>query len=203
MEKRSMTEQPDIPPKTARKWLAFAPLGLFVALAAVFLIQLESGKDNSVIPSALVGKPAPRVALEPLQGSGRPGFDPALLDGGVTLVNVFASWCVPCRDEHPVLMGMAGDPRFQIIGHNYKDKPENAVGFLSELGNPYDRIGVDPDGRAGIEWGVYGVPETFIVGPDGIILGKHVGPLTPDVVRAEIMPMVDKALAESLQKKTP
>jgi cytochrome c biogenesis protein CcmG/thiol:disulfide interchange protein DsbE len=177
-----------------RPWLVLLPLALFAALAALFLAQLMSGRDVSAIPSALIGHPAPATALPPLEGTGLPGIDGTDFAGKVTVVNVWASWCVPCRDEHPHLMQLAGDPRFTLAGLNYKDKPENARRFLGELGNPFAAIGVDASGRAGIDWGVYGVPETFVVGRDGRIAWKHVGPFDDRSVREELMPQVEKAL---------
>jgi cytochrome c biogenesis protein CcmG/thiol:disulfide interchange protein DsbE len=113
----------------------------------------------------------------------------------VTLVNVWASWCAPCREEHPVLLALSADKRFGIAGLNYKDAPENARRFIGSLGNPYSAIGVDSAGRAAIDWGVYGVPETFLVGKDGKILLKHVGPLTEQSVTADLLPAIEKALA--------
>ena len=179
-----------------RGWLALLPLALFLALAAIFLTQLVSGRDSSVVPSALIGQSAPQVPLPALEGSGLPGLDPSLFQGRVTLVNVWASWCAPCRIEHPLLMQLAGDERVAIVGMNYKDKPENARRFLGELGNPYDEIGVDGNGRAAIDWGVYGVPETFLVGRDGRIAWKHVGPFSPDIVESRLIPEIEKALAD-------
>lgn len=180
-----------------RRWLALLPLALFLALAGVFLAQLLSGRDVSVVPSALIGRPAPDTPLPPLEGSGLPGFEPSQFDGKVTLVNVWASWCAPCRLEHPLLMRIAQDERIAIAGLNYKDRPENARRFLGELGNPYSAIGVDDSGRAAIEWGVYGVPETFLVGRDGTILYKHVGPITDEIAATRLQPEIDKALAAS------
>ena len=113
----------------------------------------------------------------------------------MTLVNVWASWCAPCRQEHPLLYELSQDKRFSIAGLNYKDRPENARRFLGELGNPYKAIGVDDAGRAAINWGVYGVPETFLVGKDGKIAYKHVGPLSPESIAGEVMPQIEKALA--------
>lgn len=182
-------------PRKPRVWLALLPLAVFAALAAIFFIQLERGGDKEAIPSALIGKPAPQTSLPPLDSTGLPGFETAALKGNVTLVNVWASWCAPCREEHPLLMEMAADPRFVIAGINYKDKPENAARFLGSLGNPFAAIGRDDSGRAVIDWGVYGVPETFLVGKDGTILFKHVGPLTPEAVRSDLMPQIEKALA--------
>lgn len=182
-------------PKPGRRWLAALPFAVFMALAGVFLFQLVSGRDASVVPSALIGAPAPRTVLPPLEGTGLPGFDPSQFAGKVTLVNVWASWCAPCRQEHPLLMRLAQDGRIAIAGLNYKDRPENARRFLGELGNPYSAIGTDSTGRAAIEWGVYGVPETFLVGPDGTILYKHVGPFTAEVVTGALLPEIDRALA--------
>lgn len=182
-------------PRPARRLLVLLPLAAFLLLAALFLMQLLSGRDAATIPSALIGAPAPATALPPLPGSPLPGLDSAALKGDVTLVNVWASWCAPCREEHPVLMALAADGRLRVAGINYKDKAENALRFLGELGNPFDAIGADTSGRTAIDWGVYGVPETFLVGRDGRILYKHVGPLTPESVSGELMPEVAKALA--------
>lgn len=172
------------------------PLGFFIALAAIFLMRLESGVDPGAIPSALVGHPAPDFDLPALDGIGVPGLKRADLDGQVTVINVFASWCGPCRLEHPVLEALAKDGRFRVVGINYKDTSENARRFLGELGNPYAAIGVDRRGRAAIDWGVYGVPETFVVGAGGIIEHKVVGPLTRENVEQALMPAIERALAE-------
>jgi cytochrome c biogenesis protein CcmG, thiol:disulfide interchange protein DsbE len=184
-----------------RLLLALLPLIIFMALAAVFTVQLLSGRDESLIPSALIGKPAPAMTLPPVEGLVKdgqpmPGLDPAGFAGQVTLVNVWASWCVPCRVEHPLLMQLAADKRIRLVGLNYKDKPENARSFLGELGNPFSAVGADTTGRAAIEWGVYGVPETFIVGRDGKVLYKHVGPFDPVSIRDELVPVIEKAVAE-------
>lgn len=182
-------------PKKPRRLFVLLPLAMFLALAAVFLLQLYSGRDISVVPSALIGAPAPETKLPPLDGFDLPGLDSAAFAGKVTLVNVFASWCGPCREEHPVLMALAQDRRFDIAALNYKDRPENARRFLGELGNPFRAIGTDETGRTAIDWGVYGVPETFLVGRDGKILYKHVGPLTPEAVTRQLLPQIEKALA--------
>jgi cytochrome c biogenesis protein CcmG, thiol:disulfide interchange protein DsbE len=179
-----------------RRWMALLPLALFLALAAAFLAQLLSGRDTSVVPSALIGQPAPRTELPPLEGEGLPGIDTATFTGKVTLLNVWASWCAPCRQEHPLLLALGQDARLTVAGLNYKDQPRNARRFLGELGNPYDAIGVDQNGRSAIDWGVYGVPETFLIGPDGRILYKHVGPLTPEAIAGELMPAIERALAQ-------
>ena len=178
-----------------RRWLAILPLLVFMALAGIFLAQLLSGRDNSTVPSALIGQPAPATPLPALEGVNLPGFEPSALAGKVTLVNVWASWCVPCRQEHPVLMDLAKQGRVDIVGFNYKDKPENARRFLADLGNPYSALGTDETGRAAIDWGVYGIPETFLIGKDGNIAWKHVGPFDPQNVATTLMPEIEKALA--------
>lgn len=176
-------------------WPIMAGAGAFLVLCGIFAgMLLQPDRDVSSIPSVLIGREAPTTPLPPVEGlldadgTPVPGFDPAMLAGRVTLVNVWASWCVPCRDEHPLLVDLARDSRIQIIGINYKDKTEQAVSFISRLGNPFDAVGVDSNGRAAIEWGVYGVPETYLVGPDGRIAYKHVGPLTPQVISDRILP---------------
>lgn len=178
--------------------LALLPLAAFLALATLFFMRL--GSDTQRLPSALVGRAAPTFSLPPLEGANTPGFSDAdLKTGSVTLVNVFASWCVPCRDEHPVLMRMAADETLKTLGVrmaglSYKDEPSNAARFLRELGSPYAMIGVDRTGRAGVDWGVYGVPETFVVRGDGLIAYKHIGPLSEANVREKLMPEILKAL---------
>jgi len=182
-------------PAPRRRLFVLLPLLVFLGLAGLFLSQLLSGHDSSEIPSALIGLPAPQTSLPPLEGVNLPGLESKDFAGKVTLVNVFASWCAPCREEHPVLLGLSQDKRFTLAALNYKDQPENARRFLGDLGNPYQAIGVDPAGRAAIDWGVYGVPETFVIGKDGKIAYKHVGPLTADSVRALLLPQIEKALA--------
>lgn len=179
-----------------RALFALVPLVVFAALAGIFLMQLMSGRDSSVIPSALIGEPVPQTVLPPLEGSSLPGLDPANFAGRVTLVNVWASWCGPCREEHPFLMQLAQDKRFEVTGLNYKDEPQNALRFIGNLGNPYDAVGTDRGGRAAIQWGVYGVPETFVVDKEGRIAFKHVGPITPEALQNDLMPAIEKALAQ-------
>lgn len=181
--------------KSGPRLIVLLPLAIFLVLAAIFLMQLLSGRDISAVPSALIGEPAPKTVLPPLEGISLPGIDSKQFAGKVTLVNVFASWCAPCREEHPVLMALAQDKRFAIAGLNYKDKPENARRFLGDLGNPYGAVGTDEAGRSAIDWGVYGVPETFVIGKDGKVLFKHVGPLTVQSVQTVMLPQIEKALA--------
>src|ERR1700682_2825577 len=181
-----------------RSWLLALPLIAFAALAAIFWFRLGTS-DPSRIPSALIGRPAPQTALPPLQGlvnegAQVPGLDPAVFKGKVSVVNVWASWCVPCHEEAPLLTELARDKRLQIVGINYKDAPDNARRFLGRYGNPFGIVGVDANGRASIEWGVYGVPETFIVGREGTIVYKLVGPVTSDNVDTVLKVENEKAL---------
>ncbi len=179
--------------------IALLPLIVFLALALIFYKQLADGGASSDIPSALIGKPAPEVVFAPLEGLKQAGapvppLTPELLRnipaGKLAIVNVWASWCGPCRQEHPVLVELGKEDAFSIYGINYKDRTQNALRFLGQLGNPYDAVGVDPKGRGAIEWGVYGIPESFIVGADGAILAKHVGPLTQEAVEKTIRPLL-------------
>jgi cytochrome c biogenesis protein CcmG, thiol:disulfide interchange protein DsbE len=172
-----------------RGWMYLLPVALFALLALAFHRGLQT--DSTLLPSALLDKPAPDFALPPLAGSGEAGFSSADLAGKVSVVNIFASWCVPCRAEHPVLNALAKSSRAPIYGINYKDRPEAARAFLAELGDPYTRIGAD-DGRVGIEWGVYGVPETFVVDRQGHIRYRHVGQLTEADLRQRVLPLIEK-----------
>ena len=181
-------------PRHASRWLLFLPLVAFVALAALFFFRLYSG-DASLLPSALIGRPVPHFDLPPLAGTTTPGLrDADLRQGRVSLVNVFASWCVPCHAEHPLLMRIAADPqlkdRVALFGLAYKDEPENTRRFLGQGGNPFARIGVDRSGRTGIDFGVYGVPETYVVKPDGTIAYRFVGPLSEDSFRQVLLPQI-------------
>lgn len=175
------------------------PLILFIALIALFYVRLYAG-DPRELPSALIGREAPDFILPPLEGlafrdgSPVPGLSRADLGNGqVTVVNVFASWCAPCRDEHPLLEKLAAMDRVRLVGIAYKDKPANTLGFLREVGNPFAAVGMDESGRAAIDWGVYGVPETFIVGKDGRIAYKHIGPITEASLADVILPEIGKA----------
>ncbi|MBB5043520.1 DsbE family thiol:disulfide interchange protein [Shinella fusca] len=181
--------------------LAALPLAVFIALALIFWTQLNSGRDISEIPSALIGTKAPWRDLDPLAGATKDGAPvPALTTqtarGKLTLVNFWASWCVPCRQEHPVILQLSKDPRITVVGVNYKDGAENALRFLGELGNPFSAIGLDPAGRMAIDWGVYGIPESYLVGPDGTILYKRVGPFDDKSLKEGLYPAIEKALGK-------
>lgn len=189
----------DNTPSGNRRLFVLIPLALFAALAALFFYRLGAG-DPSRIPSALIGRPVPETTLPPVAGLTRdnapvPGITPADFKGAVTLVNVWASWCVPCHDEAPLLMKMAEDKRYRIVGINQKDNPDNARRFLGRYGNPFVSVGADANGRASIDWGVYGVPETFVIGKDGRIAYKLVGPITPENIETTLKPAIAKALA--------
>jgi cytochrome c biogenesis protein CcmG, thiol:disulfide interchange protein DsbE len=183
-----------------RPLLIFLPLALFAALATLFVVQLYSG-DASLLPSALIGRQVPAFALPPVEGlPDKPGFSDAdLRQGKVTLVNVFASWCVPCHQEHQLIMRFSTDPALaragaRLFGLAYKDDPANIRGFLAEAGDPYARIGADRKGRTAIDWGVYGVPETFVVKGDGTIAYRFAGPISEESYREVILPEIEKAL---------
>jgi cytochrome c biogenesis protein CcmG, thiol:disulfide interchange protein DsbE len=181
-----------------RRLFTLLPLVIFLGLMAAFLYRLGND-DPSRLPSALIGRLAPATPLPPLDGLSAngavvPGLAAETLPGRVSVVNVWASWCVPCHDEAPLLKTLANDKRFQIVGINYKDVPENARRFLGRYGNPFDAVGVDATGRAAIEWGVYGVPETFVIGRDGKIVYKLVGPITSENIDTVLKPEIEKAL---------
>jgi cytochrome c biogenesis protein CcmG/thiol:disulfide interchange protein DsbE len=177
--------------------LALIPLVVFGGIAAtaakVLYDQDIHGKNIAEIPSALIGTRAPSLNLPPLEGSRLPALTDEAVKGKLTLVNVFASWCIPCRDEHPTLKRLAEDGRLNIVAINYKDRSENALRFLGELGNPYRAIGVDPNGKAAIDWGVYGIPESYLVAPDGTILYKRVGPFDDLSLKDGLFPAIERA----------
>jgi cytochrome c biogenesis protein CcmG, thiol:disulfide interchange protein DsbE len=181
---------------TRRRLIYATPALAFAGLVAVFASRL--GVDPSRIPSNLIGKPVPVFRLPPVQGRTL-GLSDADLIGDVSLVNVFASWCVACREEHPLLMQLASDEIVPIHGLDYEDTPENAARWLNTMGDPYTRTGADRDGRVAIDWGVYGVPETFVVGSDGIIAYKNIGPLTEDAFKETILPLIAR-LREQARK---
>lgn len=173
-------------PPARRSLLLILPLLAFAVLAAILLLRLRSGVDPAALPSAMIGRPVPAFSLPPVPGlmaDGAPvlGLSSADLTGGITVLNVFASWCAPCQVEHPMLMRLAREPGIRVVGIDYKEPtPEAGQRFLARHGVPFGRVGADASGRAAIDFGVYGVPETFIIGPDGVIRDKLVGILTPE-----------------------
>jgi len=176
-----------------RRLLYFLPVLLFAVVAGYFLWGLDSGRDPRAVPSAMIDKPIPEFDLPTIRGMTGPGLAAADLRGhGVTLVNFFASWCIPCRAEHPMLEKLVRDGGVRLVGINYKNKPEEARAWLATLGNPYARLGADESGRVAIDWGVYGVPETFIVDNEGRIRYRQLGPLTPEAIKDTIKPMLRK-----------
>lgn len=196
-----MTRQ-EQPATRRRPWLVALPAIAFAGLAILLWFRLGDD-DPSRIPSALIGRPAPLTTLPPLEGltvAGKPvpGLDSESFKNKVTVLNVWASWCVPCHDEAALLVRLAQDTRIQVTGINYKDTPDNARRFLGRYGNPFSAVGADSNGRAAIEWGVYGVPETFIVGRNGAIAYKLIGPITPDNIETVLKPQIERALRTGL-----
>jgi cytochrome c biogenesis protein CcmG/thiol:disulfide interchange protein DsbE len=185
-----------------RRGLLLAPALIFAAVVVMFVFALQKG-DPSKLPSALIGKPAPPLDLPPLDGlagkDGQPAValaSQALATGQVSVVNFWASWCAPCVEEHPLLVQLAANRGVKLFGINYKDQAANARRFLGRYGNPFTAVGVDASGRAAIEWGVYGMPETFVVDGRGVIAYKHVGPLTPTSLASHLMPAIEAAKAK-------
>ena len=166
------------------------PLALFAAIAAALGVGLTM--DPGTIPTVLKGKAVPEFDLPPVAGREAGLASRDLRVGEVSVVNVFASWCVPCRIEHPLITGLS-DAGIAVYGINHKDRPENAARWLDDFGDPYARTGADLDGRVSIDWGVYGVPETFVVDGQGTIVEKHVGPLTPADIEETILPAIARA----------
>jgi cytochrome c biogenesis protein CcmG/thiol:disulfide interchange protein DsbE len=195
---------PDIP----RRRLAWtlAPVAIFTLIALMFAYALQSG-DPSKLPSALIGKPVPQTtfpALEGLVAGDAPvgGFSSADLGkGAVSVVNFWASWCVPCIQEHPLLIALKDRTGVSIYGVNYKDDPVAARRFLGLHGNPFSAVGVDPKGRGAIEWGVYGMPETFVVNGRGEIAYKHVGPISAASLETKLLPAIEAARSGTLTAK--
>jgi cytochrome c biogenesis protein CcmG/thiol:disulfide interchange protein DsbE len=183
--------------RRSSRWLVFLPIIGFGALTALFFIRLYAG-DASLLPSALIGRTVPHFDLPPLAGIETPGLaDSDLRQGHVTLVNVFASWCVPCHAEHATLMEIANSPEFKdrvgLVGLAYKDAPENTRRFLGQGGNPFAQIGIDASGRVAIDFGVYGVPETYVIKGDGTIAYRFVGPLSGEALRQILVPQIAAA----------
>lgn len=172
------------------------PIVIFAGLGAFFFWGLFNNDDR--LPSALIGRPMPEFTLPPVEGR-EDGLSSADLTGHVSLVNVWASWCVPCRAENPLMVDLAGTGEVPIYGINYKDTADEAQAFLDELGNPFTSIGADRDGRVAIDWGVYGVPETYVIDAEGRIAHKHVGPFNRKILETEILPLVRRLQEEAEQ----
>jgi cytochrome c biogenesis protein CcmG/thiol:disulfide interchange protein DsbE len=187
------TETAVVPKRSLRRALFLVPLLLFAAVAVFLAIGLT--RNPREVPSPLIGKPVPEFSLPPVKGRTL-GLSNRDLKGEVALVNVFASWCVACREEHPLLMQLKAQGFVPIHGLNYKDRPDDAARWLDTLGDPYTRTGADLDGRVGIEWGVYGVPETFVIDRQGRIAYKQIGPITPDVLEKKLRPLIARLLAD-------
>lgn len=183
-------------------WMRLLPVGVFAAIVLFFAIALRGG-DPSKIPSMLIGKPAPQssfVALDELAADGKavPGFTSAdLVKGKVTIVNFWASWCSQCVEEHPLLDKLTGATGASLYGVNYKDTAAAARRYLNRYGNPYAAVGVDSTGRSAIDWGVYGMPETFVIDGKGMVVYKHTGQLTPEAIDAKLIPAIDAAKRSS------
>jgi cytochrome c biogenesis protein CcmG/thiol:disulfide interchange protein DsbE len=195
--RRSTAPAVDVP--RPRRRLLLAPLLIFAAMVGLFAIALRKG-DPSKLPSALIGKPVPELMLTPLEGladpNGRPvpGILPGSLAAGpVTVVNFWASWCLPCVEEHPLLLRLKHEAGLRLVGINHKDQAANARRFLERYGNPFDAIGSDKDGRAAIEWGVYGMPETFVIDAQAKIVYKHIGPLSTESLEQRLLPAIERA----------
>ena len=174
-----------------RRLLYLVPAVIFGVIAGYFVWGLDPERDPRLIPSVMIDQPVPEFALSAIEGMEGPGLKTAdLTDGQVTLVNFFASWCVPCRIEHPFLIELVERVGARLVGINYKNEAEEARAWLAQLGNPYAAIGADTTGRVGIEWGVYGLPETFIVDRKGRIRYRRVGPIDADTLEREIRPLL-------------
>ncbi len=181
---------------TNNKFVFYTPLIIVAMLGTVFAFRLFSG-DPAIVPSAMIAKPVPEFNLSGLSDEVRGFSSTDLKQGRVSIVNMFASWCDECRDEHKTLIELSKDPRITLYGFDYKDKPEKAAQFLSQFSNPYAKVGVDPKGSNAIDWGLYGVPETFIISGDGHILYKKIGPMSSETLKSEIMPEIEKALTKN------
>jgi cytochrome c biogenesis protein CcmG/thiol:disulfide interchange protein DsbE len=193
---RSDAGQPAILRRARR--VVLLPVMIFAGLAIVLAWGLT--RNATDIPSALIGKAVPEFSLPPVKGRTL-GLSSSDLHGGVSLVNVFASWCVACREEHPVFMQLAVSKDVPLHGLNYKDKPDDAAQWLDTMGDPYTRTGADLNGRVAIDWGVYGVPETFVVGADGRIAYKHIGPVTEQALTETILPLVKRLRADAKERQ--
>lgn len=178
---------------TVRRILYLLPLLVFLGVSVYFAVGLNLNPRD--IPSALIDKPVPPIDLPPLLES-QPGLATSDFGGEVVVVNVFASWCIPCRVEHPLISRLAEEEGVPVFGLNWKDNKTDAIAWLNKLGNPYKRIGHDLDGRAGIDLGVYGVPESYVIDKKGRIRFKQIGPLSPDTLKNEFLPVIRELQAE-------
>ena len=172
-----------------RRLIYLLPVLVFAGIAAWFWQGLSPNRDPSLVPSVMIDKPVPDFDLPPLV-AGSPGLKSTELKGRVTLINFFASWCVPCQAEAPVLLELSKDKRFALDGIAYKTKPGDTEGFLTQFGDPFERVVVDDSGRTAIDFGLYGVPESFLIDRDGVIRFRQVGPLTDDVIASELKPLI-------------
>lgn len=184
----------------SKRLLFLLPVAVFAVLVGYFLWGLQPGRDPRSVPAGMQNQPVPAFELAPVAGLDLPGVSKAAIDDteGPVILNVFASWCAPCRIEHPIWMRLAQRREVPIYGINYKDRPQDARGWLNRHGNPYTRVGALPEDKAatGIELGISGVPETYLIGPDGVIRLKHNGPVTGKVLRNKILPKLDEWAAQ-------
>ena len=194
----SADTSPSAAPKRKFPVLALLPLVAFLGMMGAMGYQLLWGEDPNLVPSALIGDPVPETVLPALKED-KPGFGPNDFGGEPILVNVFASWCIPCRAEHPHIKRLAEQDGITVFGLNSKDRRADAIGWLDELGDPYDRIGFDPAGRASIDWGVYGYPETYLVNGNGEIIYKFVGPINGRIIRDQFMPRIEALRAQAAE----
>ena len=202
--KKPYSKKPSLMNLQSRRIL-FLSIPLLSVLGIVLLFASQINRDTSILPSVLINKPAPEFSLDPIPDieGDVPGFSRADLLGHVTVINVFASWCIPCRQEHPLLLRLSQESDVALFGLNQKDTPENAIRFLRELGNPFQRIGADPNGRVSIDWGVYGVPETFVINAQGIITYKQIGPFNEQSYTQGLLPAIEAARTSPALKETP
>ncbi|GEO81045.1 DsbE family thiol:disulfide interchange protein [Pararhodospirillum oryzae] len=176
------------PGPARRRWLYFLPLVVLVLLSALFLVGLD--RDPRFLPSELINRPLPEFALEPVPGRGRP-LESAALKGDVSLVNIFGSWCIACRAEHPMLLAIQREGVVRIHGVDWREKfPEDGAAWLAQHGDPYDRVGLDPDSALVIDLGVTGAPETFVIDAQGVVRYKVTGPITPEIWEKELKPLI-------------
>ncbi len=195
---QSDAEPPAVRRPVLRRLAVLLPAMIFAGMAV--LLGWGLTRNASDVPSALIDKPVPEFSLPPVQGRTL-GLSSGDLRGEVSLVNVFASWCLACREEHPVFMQLAADGTVPLHGLNYKDRPDDAARWLDTMGDPYTRTGADLNGRVAIDWGVYGVPETFVVSADGRIAYKHIGAVTEEALEKTILPLVERLRAEAKEQQ--